>query len=185
MLFSTGQKHHMLITFILLSDRCCETRCLYNGTFVEWNCETNSFFWRMRFRIHRFVAAPTLFLALCFPWFKMNFCSMIGHSVENIQYMVQRGFNNKRGPRSFHPLLALALRDTLLHQKPVRCCYNENASLIKAPNFSSVAYKVQQVYVMPCLFTYVLFSTTLMFSWRQWMKGGKELWPILSAMVDP
>jgi hypothetical protein len=33
----------------------------------------------------------------------------------------KRGLKSKRGPRSFHPLLLSAPRDTLLHQKPVRC----------------------------------------------------------------
>ncbi len=36
-------------------------------------------------------------------------------------YLLASTLNSKRGPHSFDPLLPLAPRAALLHQKPVRC----------------------------------------------------------------
>ncbi len=57
-------------------------------------------------------------------------------------------------------------------------------SMTENERFGLVFAKTGSINSGTGLFPYLLFSTTLMFSWRLWMKGGKELGPILSAMVD-
>ncbi len=74
----------------------------------------------------------------------------------------QRGINSKSGPRSFYLLLLLAPRDTLLHQKPIRCSLNGKALPMKASNLRRAASTVQQHSCRLCLVhaSVLLFSTT-------------------------